>query len=64
MAHRAMVIHHYDARKWPLLKRFRFWLVREQVSIDCGYSRCDVKAAIWFKIFDGKIYVTKEWIQK
>lgn len=62
MASRAIVVNYYEVKKWPLLKRFRWWLTKEQVSIDRGYSRCDVKAAVWFKVFDGKIYVTKEWV--
>lgn len=41
--------------------RIRFALTRKQVSLDYGYSRCDVTVAVEFKVFEGKIYILREY---
>lgn len=50
----------YDLKSWGWLFRLRFWLAPTYCTIDLGYSRCDPKAILWFKVIDDQIFIIRQ----
>lgn len=41
-----------------------WWLTKTECTIDFGYSRCDAKAIVYFKRYRGKIWITKQVVDR
>lgn len=53
-------IHYYQPPDWTWWEKLQFKLQKSHVSLDFGYSRVDVIRAVHFKVWRGKVWITKE----